>query len=910
MNNAIASGARALLSRVRGLFAARDLDSDFAQELEAHLELLIDENIRRGMPPAEAARAAHLKLGGIAELRESHHDQRTLPCLESLGRDVRFGVRMLGKNPGFTMVAVLTVALGIGANTAIFSLIESTLLRPLLFRDADRIVRIYSTKNGALLTPNGSGRLGGPSPMDMRDFAQRNHTFDGMAVYDTWRKNVSFVDSGSEPEQMNVGLMPGSYFEILGINPVMGRLFTQQENQVGRNYVAAISEQLWSQRFGADKAILGRQIRINDEPYTIVAVIPNLIPAWMEATQIQIWTPFAFSDLWSDSARGSRGYGSLARIKQGVSFEQAQADLAVIAADLSASHALDQGVGVSLEKLSDSRARNLRPMLFLLMGAVSLILLIACANLANLLLARNSVRKRELAVRAALGAGRKRLVLQLLVETRLLSLVGGGLGLFLARIGVAALIKFHPADLPQVLSVGVDGRVLAFTIFASVGTSLIFGLGPALAASRSDPIESLKLGSRSGNTGSHGRRMRTILITSEMAMSLMLLVGASLLVQSVMRLERQALGIRQDHLLAGHFYVPGARYPNPDAITRFCDQFADRVRALPGVLNATVTTIYPPNDSWVQMLDIPGHPATQIQDVATARFGVVDSHFVGTLGIPLIRGRDFAESDTATSTPVALISQEFVRRYFPTEDPIGVRIHIGPPQILRIPAGGDIIFDATDVTIVGIIGDFRNSGLASPPGPQIITLYSQHPLVNYGFKDIVIRTAADPHLVIPEVTRQLHALDSDMPFAETRTVDEIIEQNTGSQRFISLLLGLFAVAGLLLAAVGIFGVVSFLTSQRRHEMAIRVAVGASVADILWLVLREGLRTALIGASIGLVGVCAVERLMRGLLFEISPLDPLTIAGAALFLVALVTIACWLPAWRASRVDPLLALRHE
>jgi putative ABC transport system permease protein len=452
--------------------------------------------------------------------------------------------------------------------------------------------------------------------------------------------------------------------------------------------------------------------------------------------------------------------------------------------------------------------------------------------------------------------------------------------------------------------------VLLFTLLVSVLTSLIFGLGPAMAASRLNLTESLKLGARFGTASFGAQRMRNLLVVLEMANSLMLLIGASLLIQSIVRLQRQQLGIRSaDHLLTGHFYLPPIHYPNPAAITRFSDQFADRVRALPGVLDATITTIWPPDYNWTQMFEIPGHPVTRAQDVPRAQCGFVDSHFLRTMGIPLIRGRDFNESDTATSPPVILVSQEFVRRYFARQDPIGVRIHIGPPAILNIPPGADIT-DSSDATIIGIIGDFRNNGLASPPEPQIIALYSQHPLVTYGFRDIVVHTAADPHAMIPGITRQLHSMDANLPFAQTRTIDETVELLTGGQRFTTVLLGLFAAIGLALAAVGIYGVVSFLVAQRQRELAVRVAVGASVANVLWLVLEQGLRIAAVGAALGLIGAWATQKIISGLLFAISPLDPLTLTGAAAFLLVVVLVACWTPAWRAAHVDPCLALRAE
>jgi predicted permease len=436
-----------LLIRLRALFRRSAVESELDDELRFHFEQQVEKLVRSGLPLAEARRRARLTIGGSDQIKEQCRDARGVRFLETLAQDLRFGLRMLRKSPGFTAVAVLTLALGIGANTAIFSVIENVMFRALPFTAPDQIVRVYSTDNGV--------RVGdqGPSPMNMRDFARDNRTFEYMAVYDIWRKNVNFGDSGGEPEQMEVGLLPREYFQVLDIKPLMGRLFAEDESYTGRHYIAAISAELWENRYGGDKEILGKKIRINDEPYTIVAVMPDVIPEWMEENTVQVWTPFGFADalndLWTEAGRRSDDYRAIGRIKRGVSIQQAQADLSTIAASLAAAHPVDREIGVQLEKLSDTRAQNLRPMLFLLTGAVSLILLIACVNLANLLLARNSVRQRELAMRVALGAGRDRLVRQLLAETLLLSLIGGGFGLFLAKAGIATLIRMRPADLPQ-----------------------------------------------------------------------------------------------------------------------------------------------------------------------------------------------------------------------------------------------------------------------------------------------------------------------------------------------------------------------------------------------------------------------------------------------------------------------------
>ncbi len=886
----------------------RSRESELDRELEAHLELEAEEQEESGLQPEEAHYAARRAFGNAAIVREDVRAIWSPIWLEQFERDVKYAVRSLRKSPGFAAIAVLTLALGIGANTAIFSALDALMLRPLPFSAADQLVRIYSIQKGMF---NTYANPDGPSALDVRDFAQRSRSFQKMVAYDTWRKNVSFGESAGQPEQMEVGLVPAAYFDILGIRPIIGRLFSEDENQEGKNYVAAISAQLWRNRFDGDPSILGRKIRINGEPYAIVAVMPDVIPAWVEpGRHSEIWTPFPYSpDMWTESGRGERGYAVLARLKPGVSLEQAQADLSVIAAALAAEHPVDEGVGVAVKRLADSRVGALRPMLYLLMGAVSLILLIACVNLANLLLARNSARERELAVRTALGAGRGGLVRQLLAETLLLSLMGGAVGFAGAEIGLKALARMHPENLSQLGSVGIDWRVLTFTLFVSLVTSLLFGLAPAFMGTRLDLVDALKQGGRSGMSGRSSERVRSLLVITEMAMCLMLLVGASLLIRSIMRLEGQNLGIRQDHLLRGRIYLPPVRYTNPGVRTRFCDDFATRVRALPGVIEATVTTVYPPNNGWIQMLVIPGRPLTRIQDIPSAQFGVVDQHFLRTLGIPLIRGRDFAESDSAKSPPVALISEEFKRRYFSEEDPVGRKIHIGPPQSLQIAPEENVTDDA-DVTIIGVIGDFKNAGLAVAPEPQIAVLYSQQPLVNGGFKDILIRTASEPHSVEAEVRNQLRALDFDMPFAEVQTIDELVERQTGGQRFTTVLLASFAVAGLALAVVGIYGVVSFLVAQRKQEMAVRMALGASRVNVLWLVLKQALEMAAIGAVIGLFGAWASQKLTSGLLFGISPVDPVTFAGAGVFLLAVAAIASVVPAARAMRIDPAAALRQD
>ena len=687
----------------------------------------------------------------------------------------------------------------------------------------------------------------------MRDFARANHTFESLVVYDHWRKNISGIEGGKEPEEMVVGLVPGSYFELLRIRPLMGRLFTEEENQYGKHYVAAIGAGFWRTRFAADPGILGRTLRINAETYVIVAVMPDVVPAWMDQTSapISIWTPFAFADIWTEASRGERGDFALGRLKPGVSFDQARAELAALAAGLARDHPIDEGIGAAIEPLADTRAGPVRPVLLMLAGAVAMVLAIACSNLAGLLLARNSARSREIAVRAALGAGKWRLLRQLLVETLLLSLSGGAAGLVLSSVASTALVRFSAAgalpyttaanSLPQFWSAGVDLRVLPFTFGISVVTALLFGLAPAFAGLRVPPGNALKEGSRGSGAGLGRQRFRRVLVVAEMALSLVLVVAAGLLVESMIRLQRQNLGFRPDRLLKAHLYLPPARYPDSAAITQFCDEFGRRASALPGVLDASVTTVFPPSIRWTQMFTIEGRPASRISEVPAARFGVVDAAYLRTMGMTLVEGRDFAESDTAASLPVALVNQEFVRQYFPDEDPIGRQIRLGAPPGLAAAVAGRAGSASGSIAIVGVTGNFLNAGMAMPPAPQILALFRQQPGLNYGFKDIVLRTAMDdPENMAPAVARELRSLDPDIPLGEVQSMSGYLNHQTADARFTTALLGLFAGLGTILAVIGAYGVVSYLVVQRTHELGVRIALGAGSGSILWLVLRQGI----------------------------------------------------------------------
>ena len=821
-----------------------------------------------------------------------------------LTQDLRYALRQMRKSPGFAALAIVTLALGIGASTAMFGVLNSVLLRPIPFADPDSLVRIFSTQRGAIL---------GPSPMDLRDFAAQNHTFEKMAVYDVWRKNVSFSSGSTEPEQMRVGLVPGEYFEVLGIKPLMGRIFKDEENRWGNNFVAIISYDFWQTRFHGDRSVLGKTIRINDEPYRIVGVTPGEIPDFWVGTphgKTEIWTPFVpytngNNTVWAESSRGDRGWGAIGRLKPGITIQQANADLDRIASSLAEQYPADHDVGVKLQPLQEDQVRDLRPMLRVLMGAVLLILLIACSNVANLLLARNSGRTREIALRAAMGAKQQVLIRQFMIESLTLGLLGGALGSALAWWSCAIVSRIHPAQLPQLAGVSIDFRVLAFAFFISLFSCLIFGIVPALANLKVSPAETLKEAGRTSTTSRGRKQLGRLFVASEIAFAVMLLIATGLLIQSLLRLQNQNTGFRPDHLLRTHLYLPPVRYPNTGSITRFCDEYASRVRQLPGVKGVTISAASPPDDQWKQNFTIDGQPVSRLEDTPVAARNATDSDYLRTLGIPVIEGRDFSDFDMETSPPVALVNQAFVKKYFPVEHPLGRRLRISVAQQLGAGNVADEVF-----TIVGVVGNTMNRGPALPPMPHFTTLFRQTPDLNVGFKTLIVRTALDPMQLAAPIRQQLHSLDPNLPFAEVATMDELILQQTADRRYTTGLLALFAALGLLLAGIGVYGVVSYVVAQRTGEIGLRLALGAQRADVLWLIVREGMGIAAAGAAAGLFGAWAFRKAVAQLVFGISPADPITFFAAAALLVALAAAACLAPALRAMNVDPIVALRYE
>jgi putative ABC transport system permease protein len=819
--------------------------------------------------------------------------------MSGLAQDLAYALRQLRKSPGFTTLVLGTLALGIGASTAMFGVMNAVLLRPLPFQESERLVRVLSTHNGT---------VAGPSPLDVRDFALANHSFEKIVVFDAWRKNVSLSNGSVEPEQRPVGLVPAGYFEVLDIKPLFGRLFTDQEQRWGNQFEAVISYDFWQKKYQSDRSVVGKSIRINDEPYTIIGVMPPGLPGWWfngPHGEIEVWTPFTpYPTVWDETSRGNRDFSSIGRLKPGVSLEQAKRELATIADNLAARYPLDRGVGVDLRPLQEDQSGSLRPVVLLLMGAVILILLMACSNIANLLLARNSGRTREIAVRVAIGAAKWALIRQFAIENLTLGLLGGAIGCALAYAANTLIVRFHPARLPQLATVDIDLGVLAFGFGISVVSSLLFGTLPAWLAMEVNPAEAFKEGGRT--TMSPGRkRLGRLFVASEMALAVMLLVGTGLLTRSLLRLENQEPGFRVDHLLRTHLFLPSARYPSPASITRFCEEYAARVRQLPGVSDAVISAAYPPDDEWMQPFTIAGRPVSRLEEMPSATFNVTDAHYLDTLAIPLLKGRDFSNADSEISLPVALINRTLANRYFPGEDPIGRQIQLGMPQPMVASTAPNLRF-----TIIGVIGDAMNRGLALPPAPQLTTLFRQTPDLNYGFKNLIVRTSLDPLELATPIRQQLHGLDADLPFAEVSSMDEIMQQQTSDRRYTTGLLILFAGFGLGLAAIGVYGVVSYGVAQRTSEIGLRMALGAERPGILWLILKQGLEMAVAGTAVGLVVAWFLRKTVAQLVFGISPADPATFMAAALILIGLAVSASLLPARRATKVDPMVALRCE
>ena len=903
---------REFVQRFGGLFNKQRKDRELDDEIESHLQLHIEDNLRLGMTPEEARREAMITLGGIESTKEAYRDQRGLPFLETFFRDLRYGARMLFKNPGFTAVAVLTLALGIGANTAIFSIVNGVILKPLPFREPDRLVTVWERD----LHRNVEQEF--VTPPNYADWKEQNRVFDQMAYWNGVESVNLVMREGVEKARR--ACAESSLFSILRAVPLLGRSFLPEEDQLQGNRVAILSYDLWQRRFAGNSNVLGQSFTLgahNGRDYTVIGVMP---PGFSFPDRCELWLPAGWNGVPRDR-RGGHWLSVIARLKPGVTLSHARTEMNTIQRRLEQQYReafIGSEVAI-VPLLEQTVGRTARRALLVLWAVVAGVLLIACANVANLLLARAASRQKEIALRAALGAGRWQVVRQLLTESLLLSLLGGALGVFLGAWGLKLFVATASGQIPRLEGVTLDIGALLFTLAASLVTGLVFGLAPALQFSRPNVNEVLKDTSRGGSSSLHAGRMRNVLIVSEIALSLVLLVGAGLMLRSFARLAWMDRGFNPEHVLTAQIDFKDTGFGGWTSPTNSrphvpLHELMERLRQRPGVQavgavgGLPTRSVGPPGQP---ILIESRPPAEELGDLPKTDGSAVTPDYFRALGVSLLRGRDFTEADQLHAPRVRIINETFARRYFPNEDPIGKRLATPDRDNPRQPAGR-APWDPPDwpgpwCEIVGVVSDIKNFSLNPDPVPQTFTPYWQSPIYD---PVIVIRTTGDPAALAAVVRSEIKAVSANLPIPVIRTMDQVIAETIRQPRFHSYLLGLFAALALLLAAVGLYGLLAYSVSQRTQEIGIRMALGAQKRDVLSLVIGQGFKLALVGTITGVAAALVLTRLMRTLLYEVEPTDPLTFIGVSLLLLAVGLLACWFPARRAAKVHPMVALRYE
>jgi putative ABC transport system permease protein len=877
-------------------------EHEIVEELSQHLEEQYEHTFRGATTEEEAREAVLHSLDQsnlIAELtrveRRAPADQlplgepRKTNMFSDLAQDLRYGLRMLWKSPAFTGIAVLALALGIGANSAIFSVVNTVLLRPLPYKNPDQLMMVWedATHQGFPFNT--------PSPANFLDWRQQNTVFESMAAMA--QRSFNLTGAG-EPERFDGRRVSANLFSLLGVQPVIGRAFLPEEDQPGSR-VVILSEGVWKRRFGGDPAILGRPISLDGESYTVVGVMPGSVDMpTIEGWEDQLWVPIAF-DSEEAALRGSHYLEVVARLKPGVTQQQAQAEMTTIAKRLEQQYPEDNtNVGIRLKALHDQKVGNIKPALLVLLGAVGFVLLIACANVANLLLARAAARQKEIALRLAVGASRARLMRQFLTESVLLALIGGACGLALSVVGLGILKTFMPASISQANGIGIDPKVLLFTGLVSLVTGLIFGLAPATQASHFNLNDTLKEGGRDSGASRKGNRIRNVLVVSEVAVSFILLIGAGLLISSFLNLLKLDPGYRAENLLTAKIMLPENKYPDTAKRVAFFQELLRRVEALPGVESAAAGSNLPltyHGDSMpIGVEGIPDPPPGQTPDVI---YRTVSPGYFNTMGIRIVQGRDFTPQDRLESVRVAVISEKTARHYWPGESPIGKRLKPGSTTA-----------QGPWREVVGVVENVRQNDFAADPKMQMYFSYEQ--VVSLTPNALVVRTKVDPLSLATAVRDAVWAIDKDQPVSNIRSMEEIVSTAVARQRFSTMLLGIFAALALVLAAVGIYGVMSYSVAQRTREIGIRIALGAQRGDVLKMTVMQGLRLVSIGVVIGLAAAFVLTRVMASLLFGVSATDPVTYLSIAFVLITVAAFASFIPALRATRIDPIVALRYQ
>jgi len=862
--------------RMKALARREKLDRDLDDELQFHLAMREQKYLEAGATPEDARNAARRGFGNATRMKESSRELWSFVWLETLSQDVRFGLRMLRRSPGFTAVAVLTLALGIGANTAIFSVVNAALLRPLPYAHPDQLVRVWGTNSR-------SGNLHAwASYPDLQDWRAQNTVFSAMGAFneDDWTWT-----GGREPEQLHICEVTEDFFAVLGVQPLLGRTFSRQDFAGRQASVVILSHKFWQSRFASDPGVLGRSITLEDKNYTIIGVMP----------EARFQFPSPATDLWvalpvdsQDSSRGSRNLSAIARLRPGVSLAQAQEEMNGITARLKQLYPDSNAViGVRLEPLQEALVEESRSLLLILFGVVALVLLIACVNVANLLFSRVKRREKEIAVRLAVGAGRFRVVRQLLTESLLLTFLGGGAGILLAGWGTRALLLASGANVPRMQEAGLDGRVLIFAALVSLIPGVLIGLVPALQASKPDLVEDLKEGARGGSL--RHLRLRGILVVAEVAMSMVLLVGAGLLLNSFWRLYSVAPGFDSGNVLTLRVSLPDSRYPDRQRALALYDNVLGRLRTTPGVESAGVVSMLPLgggrlcNDAAVE-----NRPDEKV-DCVEAR--MITPDYFRVMRIPLLKGRWFTERDSEDALRVAVIDETFARLLSPLDDAIGKRF----------------TFRGQVREVVGVVGDVHQLGLGRATLPEAYLPLRQAPVP---FAAFVLRTASRPENLAPAAREQIRAADRDLLVFAVQPMNQVVSESIAAPKLRAVLLGSFAGLALFLAIIGLASVVAYGVTQRTHEFGIRLALGAGPRDILLQVLAQGMRLTLLGAAIGLLASVWLARFLAAMLFAVKPTDAATLAGVAVILFGVALCACYLPARKAMRMDPVIALRYE
>lgn len=805
--------------------------------------------------------------------------------MQTFLQDLKYAVRMFLKQPAFTIIAILTLAVGIGANTTIFSVVNSILLRPLPYREPDRLAMVWM--NNARINISEDWH----SYPNYEDYRNNTSTFEDIALFN----NRSFTITGDgEPERVRGAVASSNLFPLLGVGAMMGRTFIPEEDENGKDMVAILSYGLWQRRFAADPDILGKTVSLNNANRVIIGVMPA--DFHFPEKDTEMWIPVAPPPQLKAN-RNAIWIQAIGRLKPGVTIEQAQSDMSSVSDRIIEQNPSQEGYRANIVSYHQQIVGNVRPALLVLLGAVAFVLLIACTNVANLLLSRAAAREREVAIRTAVGASRTRLVRQFLTESALLAIIGGAIGVALAYWGLDILVALAPSDVPRLDQIRIDGRVLIFSLGISILTGLVFGLVPALHASKANLNESLKEGGRGTTTGIQGRRVRNSLVVAEVAIALVLLIGAGLMIRSFMHLQRVDLGFNPDNLLTARVQLSGTKYRDNQAAINFYKQLNERLEQFPGVRGAgAISDLFlskTPNSSNFSIEGRPEPPPTERVEIP---IDIVNQSFFKVMGIPLISGRFFEERDGPEATPVIIINETMARRFWPGEDAVGKRMKFGSPDS-----------DDPWIEIIGVVGDVRRTGFDAEVRPETFLPHAQAP--GRGLM-MVVRTDSDPAKMASSFRAAVREIDADQPVFEVRTMDMILGEMMAQRRLNMILFGVFAAVAMLLASVGIYGIISHNVTERTHELGVRMALGASRSDMLKLILRQGMALAGIGIFVGLVLALVLTRVMSSLLYGVSATDPITFVLIAMMLGVVALAACLIPAQRATKVDPMSALRYE